>query len=136
VKPLLCTDIESVEKVLPYMDVKPLSGFLQFWLSARQKVQNTGPKISSFATRNVGKTATWAVRALFSAQSMSGLSEYKVGHFAFEIEVDYRDSGEVEGRVRAHRHKEPPSDSKDGPENQPCDTGLFRAGEPLFRIME
>jgi hypothetical protein len=32
VKPLLCTDIESLEKVLPYMDVKPLSGFLQFWL--------------------------------------------------------------------------------------------------------
>ena len=32
VKPLLCTDIESLEKVLPYIDVKPLSGFLQFWL--------------------------------------------------------------------------------------------------------
>ena len=32
VKPLLCTDIESFEVVIPYLPVKPLSDFLQHWL--------------------------------------------------------------------------------------------------------
>ena len=32
VKPLLCTDIESIEVVIPYFSMKPLSGILQEWL--------------------------------------------------------------------------------------------------------
>jgi hypothetical protein len=41
VKPLLCTDIESIEKLLPYLDVKPLSGFLQYWLDDDPHVAKT-----------------------------------------------------------------------------------------------
>jgi hypothetical protein len=33
-RPLFCTDIESLEQVLPFLDVCPISGFLQHWLEA------------------------------------------------------------------------------------------------------
>jgi len=38
VKPLLCTDIESIEVVLPYLSSKPLSGILQQWLDTDPKL--------------------------------------------------------------------------------------------------
>jgi hypothetical protein len=41
VKPLLCTDIEDFERVVPYMEVKPLSGFLQYWLDDDPRLLKT-----------------------------------------------------------------------------------------------
>lgn len=41
VKPLLCTDIEDLEQILPYMDVKALSGFLQHWLDNDPRLLKT-----------------------------------------------------------------------------------------------
>lgn len=38
VKPLLCTDIESIEVALPYFSMKPLSGILQQWLDNDPKL--------------------------------------------------------------------------------------------------
>lgn len=38
IRPLFCTDIESLEMVLPYSDVKPLSEFLQYWLEKDQNL--------------------------------------------------------------------------------------------------
>ena len=33
-RPQFCTDVESLELVLPYLDTYPLSRFLQHWLNA------------------------------------------------------------------------------------------------------
>lgn len=41
VKPLLCADIEDFERVVPYMGVKPLSGFLQYWLDDDPRLLKT-----------------------------------------------------------------------------------------------
>jgi hypothetical protein len=41
VNPILCTDIESLEVLLPYVAVKPLSEFLQYWLDNDPKLLST-----------------------------------------------------------------------------------------------
>lgn len=41
VRPIFCTDIESLEMVLPYLGVRPLSGFLQHWLNNDTKLMGT-----------------------------------------------------------------------------------------------
>jgi len=41
VKPLLCTDIESLETILPFFDVWPLSTFLQHWLISDPRLMAT-----------------------------------------------------------------------------------------------
>jgi hypothetical protein len=40
-QPLLCTNVESLEQVLPYLDIYPLSGFLQHWLNVDPNLMAT-----------------------------------------------------------------------------------------------
>jgi len=41
VRPVFCTDVESLEMVLPYLGVRPLSSFLQHWLDTDAKLIGT-----------------------------------------------------------------------------------------------
>jgi hypothetical protein len=40
-RPLFCTDVESLELVLPFLDSYPVSGFLQHWLDADPSLMST-----------------------------------------------------------------------------------------------
>ena len=41
IRPLFCTDIESLELVIPFGDILPLHRFLQHWLDADEKLMAT-----------------------------------------------------------------------------------------------
>jgi hypothetical protein len=41
IRPLFCTDIETMELILPFGDILPLHGFLQHWLDADEKLMAT-----------------------------------------------------------------------------------------------
>jgi hypothetical protein len=41
IRPLFCTDIESLEQVLPYADLRKVSGFLQYWYEHDDKLLAT-----------------------------------------------------------------------------------------------
>ena len=40
-KPVFCLNVETLELILPYHDVMPLHGFLQYWLDADEKLMAT-----------------------------------------------------------------------------------------------
>ena len=54
---------------------------------------------------------------------------------SFKVPVNHRESGEIVGGVRNHRHKDPASASKDCAEDQPGDGGLFYAGKSLIEVV-
>ncbi len=41
IRPLFCTDVESLEMVLPFVDVLPLTGFLEHWVQTDENLMAT-----------------------------------------------------------------------------------------------
>ncbi len=46
VRPLFCTDIESLEVIIPFGDIKPISSFLEHWLQNDEKLGERSLRIS------------------------------------------------------------------------------------------
>src|SRR5712664_3881756 len=68
------------------------------------------------------------LRCPFGAPSLNeiaALFEDEVSRRGFEIPVDYRQRGQVEGGVCNHQHPDPASDREDGSKDEPGDGGLF-----------
>src|SRR6266536_385689 len=83
----------------------------------------TSDRSSSWSTQN----PRWGVP--------SRLLEEEVGHRGFEIPIDQREGGQVEGGVCGHRRPEAAGERVRRAEYQPGDRGLLDAGEPLLGIM-
>src|SRR6266496_5982278 len=59
------------------------------------------------------------------------LVEHQMRHLAFEIPVNDRERGQVEGGVRRHQHPKAAGPGEDGAVDQPDDRRLLDAGGPL-----
>ena len=64
-----------------------------------------------------------------------GFLEDKVRHARFQIPIDNRDRGQVEGSMSHHRHENASRECEDRPEHEACDRSLLDAGNSLDSVM-
>src|SRR5215472_7999432 len=63
------------------------------------------------------------------------LPEDEMGHFRFEVPVDYRKRYQVERSVRNHQHKNSASYGENRSKHESRDRSLFGASESLDRVV-
>src|SRR5213596_1334224 len=104
------------------------------WLDTR-----TSPGVAAAAWR-LSCAARAMISIPFAAPVCGGggallLVEHQMRHLAFEIPVNDRECGQVEGGVRRHQHPKAAAPREDGAVDQPDDRRLLGASGPLEGVV-